>query len=141
MSPRVPGPPLRGEAAAAFPRRYCSRDLRVTRLGWLLAALLLAVPFAYGTFFASDGNSCGAFDSGPNRGAEERFCGFGPTNPTNGPVTIGDHSAVFVFVNLVPASIVVVGGLLATLGLSRWFFPAGIVLGVLSAVVLFTLEP
>lgn len=113
----------------------------MTRLGWLLAALLLAVPFAYGMFFVSDANSSGGLDSGPNRGAEERFCGFGPTNPTNGPVDYSDHSAVFVFVNLVPASIVVVGGLLATLGFSRWFFPAGIVLGVLSAVVVFMLEP
>jgi hypothetical protein len=30
---------------------------------------------------------------------------------------------------------------LVTLGFSRWFFPAGIVLGVLSAVVVFMLEP
>jgi hypothetical protein len=90
-------------------------DWRVTRLGWLVAALLLAVPFAYGMFFVSDANSCGGLDSGPNRGAEEKFCGFGPTNPTNGPVDYSDYSGVFVFVNLVPASIVVVGGLLATL--------------------------
>ena len=106
----------------------------MTRLGWLLAAAVLAVVFAYGTFFVSAGNSCGAFDSGPNSGAEERFCGYGSGEPT-------DYSDLFVFVNLIPAGAVLIGGLLASLPLSRSFFFGGVGVGVISAVLIFGLEP
>ena len=59
----------------------------MTRLGWLLAALLLAVPFAYGMFFVSDANSCGGLDSGPNRGAERGFAVLALLTPLMGRLT------------------------------------------------------
>lgn len=109
-------------------------DWRVTRLGWLLAAVVLAVPLVYITFFGSVLNSCGAGDYGPNPGAEERFCGYGSGEPT-------DYSALFIFVNLIPAIPVLIGGLLASLGLSRRFFFVGVGVGVISAVLIWKLEP
>jgi hypothetical protein len=107
---------------------------RMTRLGWLIAAALLAVPFAYGMLFISAANSCGGLDSGPNPGAEERFCGYGSDEPT-------DYSDLFVFVNLIPAGAVLIGGLLATLGFSRSLFFGGIGVGVISAFLIFWMEP
>jgi hypothetical protein len=109
-------------------------DWRVTRLGWLLAAVVLAVPLVYITFVGSVLNSCGAGDYGPNPGAEERFCGYGSGEPT-------DYSAQFIFVNLIPAIPVLIGGLLASLALSRRFFFVGVGVGVISAVLIWKLEP
>jgi hypothetical protein len=106
---------------------------RFTRVGWLFAAVVLAVPLVYITFFVSAGNSCGAFDSGPDTGAQERFC-YGSGEST-------DPSDLFVFVNLIPGMPVLMGGLLATVGLSRRFFFAGLGVGVISSVLIWTLEP
>ena len=141
-----PGPSAAGAPSAAPGRlralpivAYPDRDnphmnWRVTRLGWLLAAVVLAVPLVYITFFGSVGNSCGAFDSGPNPGAEERFCGYGSDEPT-------DYSALFVFVNFIPAIPVLIGGLLASAGLPRRFFPLGVGVGVVAAFLIWALEP
>jgi hypothetical protein len=107
---------------------------RVTRLGWLIAAVVLAVVFACGMLFVSDANSCGGLDSGPNPGAEEKFCGFGSNEPA-------DYSGLFVFVNLIPAFSVGLGGLLASLGLSRLFFLVGLFGSLLSGVLILKLEP
>jgi hypothetical protein len=103
-------------------------------LGWVLAALGLAVGFVYVTFVGSVLNSCGAGNHGPNPGAEERFCGYGSGEPS-------DYSALFVFVQLIPAIPALVGGLLAGLGRSRLFFGAGAAVSVLSTALIWALEP
>jgi hypothetical protein len=107
---------------------------RAAGLGWVLAAVGLAVALVYVTFVGSLLNSCGAGNHGPNPGAEAEFCGYGPGEPT-------DYSALFVFVQLIPAIPVLVGGLLPGLGRSRLFFAAGVGLGVLSTALIWALEP
>jgi hypothetical protein len=103
--------------------------------GWFLAALGIAAALAYATFVGSLLNSCGAGDSGPNPGAEEDFCGYNSSEPT-------DFSTLFLFVNLVvPAVPVLLGGLLPVLGYSRLFFVAGVALGVVATGLIWTLEP
>lgn len=102
--------------------------------GWLLAALGLAAALGYMTFVVSLLNSCGAGDHGPNPGAEEDFCGYGPGDPT-------DFSTLFLAVNLTPVVPVLLGGLLPVLGYSRLFFGAGIALGVIATGLIWTLEP
>ena len=94
----------------------------------------MAVAFVYVTFVGSLLNSCGAGNHGPNPGAEAKFCGYGSGEPTH-------FSALFVFVQLLPAIPVTVGGLLATLGRSRLYFAAGVGLGVLSTALIWALEP
>jgi hypothetical protein len=79
-------------------------------------------------------NSCGAGNHGPNPGAEKSFCGYGPGEPT-------DYSGLFVFVQLIPAIPVLVGGLLPSLGRSRLFFFLGLGVGVLSTGLIWALEP
>jgi hypothetical protein len=107
---------------------------RAAGLGWILAAVGLAVGLVYATFVGSLLNSCGAGNHGPNSGAEAEFCGYGPGEPT-------DYSALFVFVQLFPAIPVLVGGLLPGLGRSRLFFAAGVGLGVLATGLIWALEP
>jgi len=50
-------------------------------------------------------------------------------------------SALFVFVQLIPAIPVLVGGLLPSLGRSRLYFAAGVGIGVLTTALIWTLEP
>jgi hypothetical protein len=107
---------------------------RAAGLGWVLAAVGLAVALVYVTFVGSVLNSCGAGNHGPNPGAEEEFCGYGPGEPT-------DYSTLFVFVQLIPAIPVLVGGLLPGLGRSRLFFAAGVGVGALSTGLIWALEP
>jgi hypothetical protein len=107
---------------------------RSANLGWVLAAVGVAVAFVYVTLVGSVLNSCGAGNHGPNPGAEEEFCGYGPGEPT-------DYSALFVFVQVIPAIPVLVGGLLPALGRSRLFFVAGVGVGVLATGLIWTLEP
>jgi hypothetical protein len=102
--------------------------------GWLLAALGIAAALGYITFVGSLLNSCGAGNHGPNPGAEEDFCGYGPGEPS-------DYSTLFVFVNLIPVIPVLVGGLLPVLGHSRLLFGAGVALGVIATGLIWTLEP
>jgi len=99
-----------------------------------MAAVGLAVPLVWVTFVGSLLNSCGAGNHGPNPGAEERFCGYGSGEPS-------DYSALFVFVQLIPAIPVLLGGLLPSLGRSRLFFAAGVAIGVLSTGLIWALEP
>jgi hypothetical protein len=99
-----------------------------------MAAVGLAVGLAYVTFVGSLLNSCGAGNHGPSPGAEEEFCGFGSGEPT-------DYSALFLFVQLIPAIPVLIGGLLTGLGRSRFFFAAGVGVGVLSTGLIWALEP
>ena len=98
-----------------------------------MAAVGLAVGLAYVTFVGSLLNSCGAGNHGPNAGAEEEFCGYGSGEPT-------DYSALFVFVQLIPAIPVLIGGLSTGLGRSRLFFVAGVGLGALSTALIWALE-
>jgi hypothetical protein len=107
---------------------------RAAGLGWVLAAVGLAVALVYVTFVGSVLNSCGAGNHGPNPGAEEDFCGYGSGEPN-------DYSALFVFVQLIPAFPVLVGGLLPALGRSRLFFAAGVGVGALSTGLIWALEP
>lgn len=107
---------------------------RAAGLGWVLAALGPAIGFVYVTFVGSVLNSCGAGNHGPNPGAEERFCGYSSGEPS-------DYSALFVFVQLIPAIPVLVGGLLTGLGRSRLFFVAGLGVGALSTGLIWALEP
>jgi hypothetical protein len=117
------------------PRRgYCGRELAGDTPRVAARCCRACRPSDLHHVFGSAGNSCGAFDSGPNPGAEERFCGYGSSEPT-------DYSDLFVFVNLIPAIPVLIGGLLATLGLSRLFFPAGVVLGLVCTGLIWALEP
>lgn len=102
--------------------------------GWFLAALGIAAALGYATFVGSLLNSCGAGNHGPNPGAEEDFCGYGPGEPT-------DYSTLFVVVNLVPVVPVLLGGLLPVVGRSRLFFVAGIALGLVATGAIWTLEP
>jgi len=102
--------------------------------GWILAAVGLAVALVYATFVGSVLNSCGAGNYGPNPGAEEKFCGYSSGEPT-------DYSALFVFVQLIPALPVLVGGFLPALGRSRLFFVAGLGVGALSTALIWALEP
>ena len=101
---------------------------------WVFTAFGLAVVLVYVTLVGSLLNSCGAGNHGPNPGAEERFCGYGSGEPT-------DYSALFVFVQLIPAIPVLIGGLMPTLGRSRLFFALGIGLGALSTGLIWALEP
>jgi hypothetical protein len=101
---------------------------------WFLFALLVAGGLSYITFVGSVLNSCGAGNHGPNPGAEEEFCGYSSGEPT-------DFSGLFLFVNLIPAIPVLVGGLFSALGHSRIFFAAGLGLGLLAPVVIWMLEP
>jgi hypothetical protein len=107
---------------------------RAAGLGWVLAAVGLAVGLVYATFVGSLLNSCGAGNHGPNPGAEEEFCGYGPGEPT-------DYSAFFLFVQFIPAIPLLIGGLLSGLGRSRLFFAAGVGLGGLSTGLIWALEP
>jgi hypothetical protein len=107
---------------------------RAAGSAWVIAAFGLAVALVYVTFVGSLLNSCGAGNHGPNPGAEEEFCGYGSGEPS-------DYSALFVFVQLIPAIPVVVGGLLSGLGRSRLFFAAGVGVGVLSTGLIWALEP
>ena len=103
--------------------------------GWLVAAIGVAALVAYATFVVSLLNSCGAGDHGPNTGAEEEFCGYGPGEPT-------DYSTLFLFVNLVvPAVPIVAGGLLPVLGRSRLFFVAGVATGMVATALIWAFEP
>lgn len=99
-----------------------------------MAAVGLAVAFVFVTFVGSVLNSCGAGNHGPNPGAEAKFCGYGSGEPT-------DYSALFVFVQLIPAIPVLLGGLLPSLGRSRLYFAAGVGIGVLTTALIWTLEP
>jgi len=102
---------------------------------WIFAAVVVVgAVLGYITFLVSLLNSCGAGNHGPNSAAEERFCGYGPSDPT-------DYSALFVFVNAIPAILVVVGGLLPLLGGSRLFFAVGLGMGVLATGAIWALEP
>jgi hypothetical protein len=95
----------------------------------------VAAIVGYATFVGSLLNSCGAGDHGPNPGAEEQFCGYGPNEPT-------DFSALFLFVNLVvPTVPILVGGLLPVLGRSRLFFAAGVATGMVATVLIWAFEP
>jgi hypothetical protein len=107
---------------------------RAAVLVWALVAVGLAVVLVIATLVGSLLNSCGAGNHGPNVGAEEEFCGYGSGEPT-------DYSALFVFVQLIPAIPVLVGALLSGLGHSRLFFAAGVALGVLSTALIWALEP
>jgi hypothetical protein len=104
------------------------------RLAWVVAAILLAVALVYVTFVGSLLNSCGAGNYGPNPGAEEEFCGYGSGEPS-------DYSALFVFVQLIPAIPILVGGLLPALGRSRLFFIAGVGAAVACMGLIWALEP
>ena len=101
---------------------------------WLLAAIAVAAVLSFVTLLGSVGNSCGAFNYGPNEGAEEEFCGYGSGEPA-------DYSTLFVVVQLIPAIPVLVGGVLPALGLSRRFFPLGVGVGVLATALIWKLEP
>jgi hypothetical protein len=107
---------------------------RAASPAWVLAAVGLAVALVYVTFVGSLLNSCGAGNHGPNPGAEEEFCGYGSGEPS-------DYGGLFVFVQLIPAIPVLVGGLLPGLGRSRLFFVAGVGVGVLSTGLIWALEP
>jgi hypothetical protein len=107
---------------------------RAAVLVWSLVAVGLAVVLVIVTLVGSLLNSCGAGNHGPNPGAEEEFCGYGSGEPTN-------YSGLFVFVQLIPAIPVLVGALLSGLGRSRLFFAAGVAVGVLSAGLIWALEP
>jgi MFS-type transporter involved in bile tolerance (Atg22 family) len=107
---------------------------RAAGLAWVVAAFGLAVALVYVTFVGSVLNSCGAGNHGPNPGAEEEFCGHGSGEPS-------DYSALFVFVQLIPAIPILLGGLLPSLGRSRLFFAAGVGIGVLSTALIWALEP
>jgi hypothetical protein len=107
---------------------------RGASLVWITAVVGLAVAFVIVTFVGSVLNSCGAGNYGPNTGAEAEFCGYGSGEPT-------DYSALFVFVQLIPAIPVLVGGLLPALGRSWVFFPAGLGLGVFATGLIWALEP
>src|SRR5687768_3917087 len=107
---------------------------RAAGLGWVLAAVGLAVALVYVTFLVSVLNSCGAGDHGPNPGAEEEFCGYGSGEPT-------DYSALFVLVQFIPAVPVLFGALLSGLGRSFLFLAAGVGVGVLSTGLIWALEP
>jgi hypothetical protein len=120
-------------AAADHPRSPRLRRGRHSA-GWLLAAIGLAAGLSWVTFVGSVLNSCGAGNHGPNPGAEEEFCGYGSDDPTH-------FSTLFVFVNLVPAVPILIGGLLPVLRFSRLFFPAGVVLGVAATALIWALEP
>jgi hypothetical protein len=104
------------------------------RVVWGLVAVGLAVVLVIATLVGSLLNSCGAGNHGPNVGAEEEFCGYGSGEPT-------DYSALFVFVQLIPAIPVLAGALLSGLGRSRVFFAAGVALGALSTGLIWALEP
>jgi hypothetical protein len=115
--------------------RVYSVTKRATGAGWIFgAAVVLAGALFYITFVGSVLNSCGAGNHGPSPGAEEDFCGYGAGEPN-------DYSTLFVFVNLVPAIPVLVGGLLPILGYSRLFFAVGLGVGVLATGAIWTLEP
>ena len=107
---------------------------RAAVLVWALVAVGLAVVLVVVTLVGSLLNSCGAGNYGPNPGAEERFCGYGSGEPS-------DYSALFVFVQLIPAIPVLVGALLSGLGRSRLFFALGVGLGALSTGLIWALEP
>jgi hypothetical protein len=107
---------------------------RAAGLGWVLAAVGFAIALVYVTFIGSVLNSCGAGNYGPNPGAEEDFCGYSSGEPS-------DYSALFVFVQLIPAIPVLVGGLLPGLGRSRLFFFGGLGVGVLCTGLIWALEP
>ena len=107
---------------------------RAVRPGWLLAAFGLAVGLVYVTFVGSLLNSCGAGNHGPSPGAEESFCGYGSGEPT-------DYRPRFVFVQLIPAVPVLVGGLLPSLGRSRLFFGVGVGVGLAATGFIWALEP
>jgi hypothetical protein len=99
-----------------------------------MVAVGLAVALVFVTLVGSVLNSCGAGNHGPNPGAEEKFCGYGSGEPT-------DYSALFLFVQLIPAVPVLVGGLLSSLGRSRLFFLAGLAVGAVSTGLIWALEP
>ncbi len=107
---------------------------RAAVLIWALVAVGLAVLLVWVTLVGSLLNSCGAGNHGPNPGAEEEFCGYGSGEPTN-------YSALFVFVQLIPAVPVLAGALLSGLGRSRLFFAAGVALSALSTGLIWALEP
>jgi hypothetical protein len=107
---------------------------RAAVLVWALVAVGLAVVLVIITLVGSLLNSCGVGNHGPNPGAEADFCGYGPGEPT-------DYSALFVFVQLIPAIPVLVGALMSGLGRSRLFFAAGVALGMLSTGLIWALEP
>jgi hypothetical protein len=106
----------------------------VAGAAWVLAAVFVATALSYVTYLVSVGKSCGAFNSGPDPGAEEAFCGYGSGEPS-------DLSTVFVLVQIIPAIPVLAGGVLPALGRSRLFFAAGLCVGVLATASIWTLEP
>jgi hypothetical protein len=108
---------------------------RVGRLAVIAAfGIAVAVGLVLVMFVVSVLNSCGAGNHGPNPGAEEEFCGYGSGEPT-------DYSALFVFVQFIPAVPVLFGALLSGLGRSFLFLAAGVGVGVLSMGLIWALEP
>jgi hypothetical protein len=99
-----------------------------------LLSIGAAAVLCFATFIGSARGSCGAFDSGPNPGAEASFCGY-----RSGEA--GHLSVLFVLVQLIPALPVLAGGALAFAGRSRAFVAAGVGLGLLTTLVIWKLEP
>jgi hypothetical protein len=93
-----------------------------------------AALLSYVTFIGSVGRSCGAYDTGPNPGAEAAFCGY-----RSGEAI--DYSALFLLVQFLPALPALAGGAMACIGRSRRLAAAGLAVGVLTTVLIWVLEP
>ena len=106
----------------------------MARWGWVVYGLGVAALLSYVTYVGSVGTSCGAFDSGPNPGAEEDWCGYGAGEPAS-------HGAIFVLVQLIPAIPALAGGCLAAVGRSRLYAPAGVLVSFACMAVIWALEP
>jgi hypothetical protein len=107
---------------------------RALRWGWLVLCIAVAAVLVLGTFVGSAGISCGAYDYGPNPGAEAAFCGYRSGEKQ-------DLSTLFVLVQFIPALPVLAGGVMTSIGRSRRFVAAGIGVGIATTFVIWGLEP
>ena len=105
-----------------------------SRLPWLVLSVVLAAVLTYITFAMSVGISCGAYNYGPNPGAEEAYCGYASGETR-------DFSAKFLLVQFIPAIPVLIGGVLPLFGHSRLYVAAGLGVGVLTTLVIWSVSP
>jgi hypothetical protein len=89
---------------------------------------------SYVTFVGSAGISCGAYNYGPDPGAEEAWCGYRSGYSR-------DYRTLFLLVQLTPAIPVLAGGVMAATGRSRLSVLAGLGVGVLVTILIWILEP
>lgn len=101
---------------------------------WLAWSVVAALPVWWLTFIGSVGISCGAYDHGPNPGAEERFCGFASGEPR-------DYSLAFHLVQLIPTLPLLVTGLMVARGAPRRLLVLGAVGSAAAMALVWSLEP